>query len=92
MADSLLCKLAKLPISYLCIPLGANPKRISTWKPVVEKIEKRLAMWKAKPLLRVGRLTLIQSVFNNMPMYYMVAFKVPKVVVKRIILIQRNFF
>ena len=30
MADSLQCKLAKLSISYLGIPLGANPRTIST--------------------------------------------------------------
>ena len=58
----------------------------------IGKIEKRLAIWKAKFLLRVGRLTLIKSVLNNMPLYYMGLFKVLKAIVKRIIQIQRIFF
>ncbi|MED6185036.1 hypothetical protein PIB30_053119 [Stylosanthes scabra] len=27
---------------YLRIPLGANPKRVSTWKPVIQKVDERL--------------------------------------------------
>ena len=76
MANSLPCKMAKLPIFYLGIPFGANPRKISTWKLVVEKIEKRLAMWKNKSLFRAGRLTLIKLMVNNMPVYYMGLFKV----------------
>lgn len=34
---------ASLPIKYLGIPLGANPKRVETWKPIIEKIEKKLS-------------------------------------------------
>ena len=46
------CGLAKLPVTYLGIPLGANPRKILTWKPIIEKVEKRLAMWKANTLLK----------------------------------------
>ncbi|KAG6424338.1 hypothetical protein SASPL_114755 [Salvia splendens] len=34
---ALKCGVAKLPISYLGIPLGANPKKSATWKPIIEK-------------------------------------------------------
>ncbi|XP_058222941.1 uncharacterized protein LOC131332660 [Rhododendron vialii] len=36
------CKIDHLPIKYLGLPLEANPKRIKTWDPVVERMEKRL--------------------------------------------------
>ena len=74
-----------LPISYLGIPLGVNPHKSSTWKLVIEKIEKRLSMWKVKTLCRAGRLTLIKAVLNNLPMYYLSIFKIPKKVAHRII-------
>ena len=63
---------------YLGIPLGANLKKASIWKPVVEKVEKKLALWKEKVLLRVRRLTLIMAVLNNLPMYYLSLFKILK--------------
>ncbi|KAJ9184826.1 hypothetical protein P3X46_004514 [Hevea brasiliensis] len=33
------CKIGNLPFHYLGLLLGANPKRASTWLPVVRKIE-----------------------------------------------------
>lgn len=37
------CTIKKLPIQYLGLPLGANPNRKQTWKPVLDKIRSRLA-------------------------------------------------
>lgn len=34
------CKLGKLPFVYLGLPVGADPRREATWKPVVEKVRK----------------------------------------------------
>lgn len=33
------CKPSSLPIEYLGLPLGANPKRVSTWQPIVDKVK-----------------------------------------------------
>ena len=66
--------------------------RCSTWKPVVKKIEDRLASWKAKLLSRAGRLTLIKSVLNSLPVYFMSMFKMPKAIVMKIVKLQRRFF
>lgn len=92
MASRLGCQLVELPISYLGIPLGANPRNTETWRPVISRIQKRLSMWKAKVLSRAGRLVLIKSVINNMPLYYLSLFRMPKKVVKQIIKLQRDFF
>ena len=62
MGNKLKCKIQKLSIMYLGIPLGANPNKISTWKPVLDKVEKKLALWKAKLLFRAGGIVLIKAV------------------------------
>ena len=82
------CGVHDLPVIYLGIPLEVNLRKIATWKPVLEKVEKRLALWKGKTLSRVGRLTLIKSVLNNLLMYYLNLFKIPKIVAKRLIQMQ----
>ena len=89
---ALRCTVANLPIRYLGIPLGANPKKISTWEPVIDKIQLRITMWKAKFLSRAGRLVLIKFVLNNLPLYYLNLFKMPKSVARKIISMQRHFF
>ena len=43
MQNVLRCCVTKLPITYLGIPLGENPRRISTWQPIRNKVEKRLS-------------------------------------------------
>ena len=76
---------AQLAVRYLGIPLGTSPKRISTWQLVLDKIQKRLATWKAKFLSRAGRLVLIKYVFNNLSLYYLSLFKIFKSVARKII-------
>ena len=39
----LLCSVMNLPVKYLDIPLDANPKRVETWQPIINKIKKRLS-------------------------------------------------
>lgn len=42
------CGVVSLPIRYLGLPLGANPRRIATWNPVIERFKKEVALWKRK--------------------------------------------
>ena len=43
LAKILICKLLKMLVMHLGIPLRANPRKVSTWKPMIEKIDKRIA-------------------------------------------------
>ena len=91
-ARSVGCSHARPPFTYLGFPFGDHMNRCSAWKPIVEKIENRLAAWKAKILSRAGRLTLIKSVLNSLPVYYMSMFKMLKVIALKIVKLQRRFF
>lgn len=74
-AEILGCIVVKLPIKYLRLPLGANPRRLSTWKPVIERFEKKLSSWNRMNMTLGGRLTMINSNLGNLPLYYMSLFK-----------------
>ncbi|XP_041999683.1 uncharacterized protein LOC121749153 [Salvia splendens] len=72
------CGVSKLPLIYLGIPLGASPHKAQTWKPIIEKVERRLALWKARTLSKAGRLVLVKAVLSNLPLYYLSLFRMPK--------------
>jgi len=78
-------------MTYLGMPLGASYKSVSTWKGVVEKIERKLAGWKRLYLSKGGRLTLIKSTLSNLPSYLLSLFPIPLRVANRLEKIQRDF-
>ncbi|XP_052110107.1 uncharacterized protein LOC127741497 [Arachis duranensis] len=56
MCNLLGCKGATLPVKYLGISLGANPRLVKTWKPIIDKVEEKLSLWKAKLLNKAEKL------------------------------------
>ncbi|XP_057730401.1 uncharacterized protein LOC130945711 [Arachis stenosperma] len=44
MCQLLGCQEAALPVRYLGINLGANPRLVKTWKPVLDKVEEKLSL------------------------------------------------
>lgn len=74
----------KVPFVYLGILVGANFRRVDTWKPVVEKISRKLASWKHKLLSFGGRVCLIKLVLSSMPMFCFSLHKVPTEVINEI--------
>ncbi|XP_016165230.1 uncharacterized protein LOC107607841 [Arachis ipaensis] len=85
------CQAANLPVKYLEINLGANPRLVKTWKPLIDKVEEKLSLWKAKVLSKARKLVLIKFVINSLPTYYLSLYKMPVTVAKKISL-QRRFF
>jgi hypothetical protein len=79
------------PFKFLGIPVGANPRRSTTWKPVVDAMTKRLNIWSNRHLSYGGRITLINSVFTSLPLYFFSFFKAPCCVIKQLVKIQHNF-
>jgi len=39
------CSEGCIPFKYLGLPVGANPKSVSTWEPLVESISGKLNSW-----------------------------------------------
>ena len=85
------CSFLSVPFTYLGIPIGANPKSSVTCEPIVKKCESRLAKWKQKQLSFGGRVTLIKSVLNSIPIYFLSFFRIPKKVVHKLVTLQRWF-
>jgi hypothetical protein len=39
------CRVSSIPFKYLGLPVGANPRRASTWEPLIDSLRKRLGAW-----------------------------------------------
>jgi hypothetical protein len=85
------CIKGSLPFKYLGLPVGANPRRISTLDPVVLSLRKKLNSWGNKHISFGGRIVLINSVLNSIPIYFLSFMKMPAQVIKKITRIQREF-
>jgi hypothetical protein len=58
---------------------------------MVECLRNRLQGWKNRYVSLGGRIVLINSVLNSIPIFYLSFLKIPVVVLKKIIRIQREF-
>jgi hypothetical protein len=85
------CRLSSLPFKYLGLPIGANPNCESTWDSLVEHLRKRLCSWRNKYISLGGRIVLINSVLNAIPIFHLSFLKLPNKVRKKIVRIQREF-
>lgn len=61
------CKVVAVPFRYLGLPVGANPRKASTWQPVIGALSKRLGSWKNRYLFTGGRVVLLIS---SIPIYF----------------------
>jgi hypothetical protein len=63
------CRLGTLPFKYLGLPIGANPKSLSTWEPLLDQLKSRLFSWRNKHISLGGRIVLINAVLNAIPIF-----------------------
>lgn len=50
-ASFLFYSIGKFPFKFLGLPIGANPRRASTWQPIIDVMRKKLASRKGKNYL-----------------------------------------
>lgn len=86
------CSVGTIPFRYLGLPVGANPAFKAVWDPVIVRLRECLVKWKSRFISRAGRIVLIKSVFNSLPLYFLNLFQVPGCVVEEIDRIRRSFF
>ncbi|XP_019423066.1 PREDICTED: uncharacterized protein LOC109332537 [Lupinus angustifolius] len=56
--DKLYCAIGSVPFKFLRIHVGTNPKRLSTWFPIIDSFKKKLSLWKHKLISFGGRVAL----------------------------------
>ncbi|KAJ0754284.1 putative RNA-directed DNA polymerase [Helianthus annuus] len=91
MGEMIGCGVDSFPCKFLGLNVGANMNRYANWRPVFEVFEKRLSLWKASLLSIGGRVTLIRSVLESLPNYYMSLYRAPVKVLQDLESLIRKF-
>lgn len=77
---------------YLGVPLHHKRVTHHSYHFVLEKVKRRLSSWKIKKLSLAERATLVQSVLNTIPLYYMQTTLMPMKICDDIDQASRNSF
>ncbi|XP_057424037.1 uncharacterized protein LOC130717711 [Lotus japonicus] len=85
------CRRMEIPFTYLGLSVGANPRKLSFWDPVISRLRSRLSRWRQKSVSFGGRLTLISSVLSSIPLFYLSFYLMPKGVIQTCKRIMRTF-
>ncbi|XP_058765712.1 uncharacterized protein LOC131639232 [Vicia villosa] len=85
------CRSEEKEFKFLGIKVGINPRRISSWKPLLDNVRKKLNSWKGRWLSFGGRITLLKSVLSSMAIFTLSFFKAPKKVIEELNKMQSNF-
>jgi hypothetical protein len=85
------CIKGVVPFKYLGLPVGANPRRLATWEPMVNTLTKKLNSWSHRHVSLGGRLVLLNSVLNSIPIFYLSFMRMPAQIIKKVTRIQREF-
>jgi hypothetical protein len=80
-----------LPSVYLGIPLIDNPLRNSSWDSLLSSFKKRLSLWTFHSLNLPGRLILLKSVLQALPVYLFSALAAPTFILNTLRMLQRSF-
>jgi len=91
-ADLFNCQMGNFPIRYLGVPVSPCRLHVRDWTPLLEKNEKKLAMWKGSSLSIAGRTTLINSSLSSSFIYHMSIYLLPKTIVESLDKQRRTFF
>ncbi|KAL4590833.1 hypothetical protein LXL04_003776 [Taraxacum kok-saghyz] len=86
------CKTESLPTTFLGKLIGLNIGVARSWKPMIDKIRKKLSTWKLKSLSCGGRHTIVNNILGTMGNFVFSLHRAPKSVTKEIEGIRREFF
>ncbi|KAL0335971.1 UNVERIFIED_CONTAM: CTD small phosphatase-like protein 2 [Sesamum radiatum] len=71
-----------LPVKYLGVPLISSRLTMADCKPLIDKLDSRIAGWNHLNLTYAGRAQLMKSVLSSLHSYWALVFILPKGVIK----------
>lgn len=86
------CKKGSWPLNFLGDQIDLSSIKKTFWVSLIQKFKEKLASWKKDTLNQAGRLSLIKSTINSLPVYWFSLHKVPVGVCKKMETTIKDFF
>jgi hypothetical protein len=80
------CSVGRIPFVYLGLPIWGDPRRLSFWDPVVNRIRSSFAGWKSRFLSFCGRLVLLKFVLYSLHVYAISFFRASSSIISYILI------
>jgi hypothetical protein len=80
LAKTFKCNIGTLLFTYLSLPMGTAKPNLSSFIPLIQKIEKWLSST-SMFLSLVGRLQMVNSVFSSLPTFSLCTLIIPKAII-----------
>ena len=78
LARTLGFKIGAFPMKYLGVPLNTSSLRIVDWKDLITRLGQNLQNWAFRVLNAPGRLIMLKSVLQSLPVYQLSGRAAPK--------------
>lgn len=78
------CSVGTFPQTYLGLPLSGDKLKVDDFAPMLAKVDRFLARWRARLPSPAGRLVLINTVLDSLPTYAMAAMRLPPAVLAKL--------
>lgn len=85
-------KQGDLPTKYLGSMIDINPKRWRNWSGIIEKLQAKMSNWSFRSLNIAGRVVLLKSILQAIPIYPLSIMEAPKKAYSKIREIFRKLF
>lgn len=85
------CQIKQLPCTYLGATLYKGRNKAEYFERLMQIMHNKLEGWKSKFLSFAGKITLIKSVLNSIPIHTLSCMAVPKVVIQKLENIMKAF-
>lgn len=79
------------PFKFLGVRARDSPRNISMWRDLITQVKNNLIVWKGSKISFAGRIVLINSVLNAVPVYSLFFYKAHIKILQQIRQIQSNF-
>lgn len=80
-----------LPLKYLSLPIGANPRSNETWEPLISTLSRRFLPQKHKFIILGGRVIPLSYIMNFIPIFFLYFIRMVVKVWKNFMKLQRRF-
>ena len=78
-------------MKYLGMTLNTAPVRIANWKDLIIKVEKRIHNWAFRVLNALGRIIMLKSVLQSLPLYQLSGRACPKSICNQLVNLFKKF-